>query len=111
MDNTEFIEIAEDTLQKIFEAIEEADQEYLLEMDFMDGMLDIELPDGRKYIINRHNSSQQIWVSSPISGASHFSYEEDEEIWKDSADNDINEFLTQELKQVAGLNIKKYLEV
>ena len=31
------------------------------------------MPDGRKYLFNRHTGMQQLWMASPISGGRHFS--------------------------------------
>ena len=31
------------------------------------------MPDGRKYLFNRHSGMQQLWMASPISGGRHFS--------------------------------------
>lgn len=42
------------------------------ELDLEDGVLRIEFEDGRVYLINRHMPLQQIWLSSPKSGAWHF---------------------------------------
>ncbi len=30
------------------------------------------MPDGRKYLFNRHTGMQQLWMASPISGGRHF---------------------------------------
>ena len=35
------------------------------------GILQIELPDGGAYVVNKHTPNRQIWVSSPKSGAWH----------------------------------------
>jgi len=106
MDESQFIELADNVLQKISDKIEEYDEDYTLEVDLLDGILNIELPDGGEYVINRHDSTQEIWLSSPSSGASHFAYEEDEEVWMDSNDNELLEMLQNELEVY--INIELY---
>jgi frataxin len=103
MNNTEFKELALSTLQDLSDAIEEADKEYKLEVDLLDGILNIELPDGGQYVINKHDASMQIWLSSPISGAAHFSYNEGK--WASSDGRDFLEVVTKELETKAGVSI------
>jgi frataxin len=98
MDNTEFTQIAEACLQNIYDLIEAADTQYLLEVDLLDGILNIELPDGGQYIINKHNASKQIWLSSPVSGASHFSYMGGE--WRDSKGRELMEMMREEMRKI-----------
>ena len=74
MNSTQFKQMADETLQNLSDALENADTDYQLDVDLLDGILNIELPDGGQYVINRHDASMQIWLSSPISGAGHFSY-------------------------------------
>lgn len=95
MELSEFITLAEKTLQQLSDTLEEADPEGALDIDFNNGILTIELPDGGQYVINRHNASGQIWLSSPKSGASHFSYQERE--WVDSKGNRLKALLQKEL--------------
>lgn len=40
--------------------------------DIEDGVLRIEFQDGRVYLFNRHEPLRQLWLSSPVSGAWHF---------------------------------------
>jgi frataxin len=105
MDNTEFTQFSEATLQNIYDALEAADTDYQLEIDLLDGILNIELPDGGQYIINKHNASKQIWLSSPISGASHFSYVADNKSWVDSKGNNLREMLSHEMKKSVGIDV------
>jgi frataxin len=43
-------------------------------IDIEDGVLRVEMADGRVYLFNRHTPLQQLWLSSPQSGAWHFTY-------------------------------------
>ncbi|MBI2708017.1 MAG: iron donor protein CyaY [Proteobacteria bacterium] len=46
------------------------------DVDMLDDTLTIILPGGEQYVINKHGVTQQIWVSSPFTGAHHFAYQE-----------------------------------
>lgn len=96
MNSSEFKQIADETLNDLSQFLEKADTDYNLEIDLLDGILNIELPDGSKYVINKHNVSMQIWLSSPVSGASHFSYDNGK--WISSDGRDFMTFIKNELK-------------
>ena len=106
MPDTDFTEIAEKTLELIHEGLEEADSEYTLDMDVSDGILSVELPSGDSYVINVHHASEQIWVSSPVSGGCHFSYCEEDSEWSDSDGMELFAFLTQEFYELAELEVR-----
>ena len=42
------------------------------DVDLLDGILTVTLPQGQQYVINKHGVTRQIWVSSPFTGAHHF---------------------------------------
>jgi len=106
MSNADFLELAEEVLQNIANAIEEADSAFELDVDATGDSLSIEFSDGSKYLINIHASSEEIWVSSPVSGASHFSYDEEDGTWKDSNETDLCEMVTEELEELSGISIR-----
>ena len=106
MSNADFLEVAEETLKNIANAIEEADSLFDLEVDATGDSLSIEFADGSKYLINIHASTEEIWVSSPLTGGGHFAYDEDEGTWKDSSDNDLLELITEELEDLGGVSIR-----
>ncbi len=101
MDNTKFTKLAEDYLQNLCERIENSDNEGDLDVDYLDGILNIELPDGGQYVINKHEASGKIWLSSPVSGANYFSYRD--ELWLDDEDNELDNILKGELQQFVSL--------
>jgi frataxin len=106
MSNAEFLELAEEVLKNVANAIEEADSGFELDVDAMGDSLSIEFADGGKYLINIHASSEEIWVSSPVSGAGHFAYDEDDGTWKDSNETDLCELITEELEELSGISIR-----
>ncbi len=47
------------------------------DVDLTENALIITLPTNKQYIINKHSVTQQIWVSSPFTGAHHFTHQKD----------------------------------
>ena len=47
-----------------------------VDVDCDGSVLSVELDDGRVFILNRHRPLKQLWLSSPLSGASHYSHDE-----------------------------------
>jgi len=70
MDDAGFEAAAEDLLRRLADALEDADGD--LDVELREGVLTVELPDGRQILANRHAPTRQIWLSSPLSGARHF---------------------------------------
>lgn len=102
MESTEFIKLAEKTLENIFNTIEAADADYHLDCDLLDGVLQIELEDGGIYVINKHEAAKEIWMSSPVSSASHFKYKDGK--WLTSNGNNLHRMLKNELLQKANVS-------
>ena len=75
-----------------------------LEVDYDGKMLSIELNPNQTYLINFHEPTNQLWVSSPISGAHHFSFNDNQ--WLSTRDGTgLNALLTAELKYQLGYNL------
>lgn len=81
MNKQEFHLLADAELNRLFTAIEEQDEDMVLEADILDEILTIILPDQQQYVINKQSYAQQIWLSSPVSGAYHFDYDEASGVW------------------------------
>lgn len=77
MDERSFETAATSLLARFFETFENELQGDV-DVDLQDGILTIELTDGRQFIVNKHAPSREIWLSSPVSGAHHFA-------WRDGA--------------------------
>jgi frataxin len=71
MNQAEFERRAADILGSLFEQIEDQLGDWL-DVEMNGGILQIELPDGGAYVVNKHGPNREIWVSSPRSGAWHF---------------------------------------
>ena len=48
------------------------------------GVLEIELADGSKIIVNRHSAAKEVWVAAR-SGGFHFRW--DGQVWRDTRDS------------------------
>jgi len=71
MNQAEFERRATEILDSLFEQIEDQLGDWL-DVEMSGGILQIELPDGGAYVVNKHAPNREIWVSSPKSGAWHF---------------------------------------
>ena len=69
-DQSRFETLADAFLAALAERVEDAVDS--VEVDLINGILTIETEDRRSFVINKHGPNQQIWLSSPISGAHHF---------------------------------------
>ena len=68
-----------------------------VDSDLINGILTITLHNGQQYIINKHTPSQQIWLSSPFSGAHHFYYNQDISSWINTRNKcDLDKFVNSE---------------
>lgn len=79
MDAGEFNQMVDDILSGIEDALESCDAD--LDWDIVGGVLTIECENGSQVIINRQAPTQQIWVAARAGGF-HFSYNTDEDCWK-----------------------------
>ncbi len=53
----------------------------IVDVDYEQDVLMLELVDGSQYVINRQTPSKQIWLSSPFSGAWHYGQDE-QGVWR-----------------------------
>ncbi len=103
-DQPQFELLAERTLEALAEAIEDADADADVELE--DGVLTVEMADGRIFLLNRHAPLRQLWLSSPVSGASHYAHDAAAGGWRSTRDgSDLLERLRDEFRQVAGVNL------
>lgn len=97
MTETEFIELAESTLQRIQSAVEAAADE--VDVDRQGNVLTIEFDDGFQIVINKQTPTQQLWLAS-LKGGHH--YERSGDQWVDTCSRrtilqDLSALLTQKL--------------
>jgi len=97
----DFYQLCESSLIKLSEAIEAADKNSQLDVEYSDGILEIVIARSKKtYIINRNSGNQKIWYSSPFSGADYFSFDEKTLDWRDVKGDELEQKLFSELSQV-----------
>ncbi len=65
--------LADETLQKMVEALADSDDEGL-DADLESGVLTIEFADGTKFVINSHRAARQIWMAAGTT-AWHFDWD------------------------------------
>lgn len=99
IDESAFHRLADSALAELSEALEVADENGTLELECASGVMAINLPSGRQYIVNKHTASKQIWLSSPRSGGLHFTYNEG---WKLTDGRILRDVLLAELEAETG---------
>lgn len=73
MSEGEFTVLADDTLNKMVEALCDLEDE-TLDADLESGVLTIAFEDGSKYVVNSHRAATQIWMAAGAT-AWHFNWE------------------------------------
>lgn len=106
MDESIFHEKAEIVLQSLVDSVEIADEDGEIDIDYIDGVVNIMLPDGQEYVINTHEPTQQIWVSSPFSGSTKFSYDEDEDEWLPEEGRNFRDFISIEFAKFCNIDVE-----
>ena len=77
--STEFHQRADQKLEALQDHIESLLED--ADVDLLDETLTVILTSGQQYVINKHAPTQQIWVASPVSGAHHFRYDAQLDVW------------------------------
>jgi CyaY protein len=99
MKENDFLELSEKELIGLADEIENNDEKSLFDVEYSDGILNIEIFSSEQiYVINKHSASQKIWFSSPVSGADYFAYDFTSKKWLDGKGNELREILLNELK-------------
>jgi frataxin len=99
MEDAIYHSLLDNLLENIVESIEIQDEENVIDAEYQDGMLNIELADGGEFVINKHGPTQQLWMSSPYSGAHHYAYDDMEGTWLNTKDG--NDFLETFIEDIA----------
>ncbi len=102
MDESSFFAAAEALQQRWFDALDTAEPA-ALDIDFEDGVLTVEAEGTGTFILSRHAPTRQLWLSSPLSGASHYEYDEAREAWVSTrGGSDLEILLEAEFAKAAG---------
>jgi len=78
MNESQFNQLAEDTMIAIEEAVEASGAD--IDYDNVADILTLEFSNGSRIIINKQTPLSQIWVAAK-SGGFHFDYDETSELW------------------------------
>lgn len=73
LDENRFAALADQTLEQLGDTIDDVLGDEI-DVDLQAGILTLALSGGGQYIINKHAPNREIWMSSPVSGATHFGY-------------------------------------
>jgi CyaY protein len=79
MNESEFNQLAEDTMAAIEDAIDDSGSD--IDYDSAGGILTLEFSNGSQIIINKQTPLSQIWVAAR-SGGFHFDYDSVDQCWK-----------------------------
>ena len=101
MNEAEFERRAAEVLDSLFEQIEDQLGDWL-DIEMTGGILQIELPDGGAYVINKHGPNREIWLSSPKSGAWHFAAGDDGAWQSTRGTEELTVLLAGELSAASG---------
>ncbi|HJQ58947.1 MAG TPA: iron donor protein CyaY [Vineibacter sp.] len=97
--------IATRLLERFAERLEQALAD-VAEVDYEGGILNLTLDAGGTYVINKHAPTQQIWLSSPHSGAWHFALDAASGAWRDTRQGrDLTQLLSDELQAATGIPV------
>lgn len=101
MNLADFERRAAEVLESLFDQVEEQLGDWL-EVEVTGGILQIDLPDGGTYVVNKHAPNREIWLSSPKSGAWHFG-SADGEVWRSTrGSEELTALLAAELAAASG---------
>ncbi len=86
MNESEFREVAEQTIEDLQDAIDNCDAD--IDYDEIGGVLTLEFEDGSKIIFSKQGAMNQLWMAAK-SGGFHFDFIGEKEQWIcDSGDNE-----------------------
>jgi frataxin len=105
MNEAEFERRAAEALDSLFEQIEDQLGDWL-DVEMTGGILQIELPDGGAYVVNKHGPNREIWLSSPSSGAWHFAAQSDGAWRSTRGAEELTELLASELAAASGRAVR-----
>jgi CyaY protein len=84
MESSEFQRLADDCLARVARWLEGFDPD---ELDFStsDGVVTLDFPDGRRFVLNRQTAAQQMWLAAGAR-AWHYGWDAARSAWLDDRD-------------------------
>lgn len=105
LDDRRFQTLADDTLDQLLAAAEDACADRA-EVEFEGGILTLAPAGGGQYVLNKHAPTRQLWLSSPLSGAWHFAWDEGAAVWRSTRGAEtLVEILERDLGQSLGQKV------
>lgn len=102
LDDATFDSLAGETLEAWFDAIEAAGLDDL-EVELGEGILTVNVESGGTFVLNKHAPMRQLWLSSPYSGATHYSFDPAGQRWINTrGGQDLATLLADELGRAGG---------
>lgn len=101
-----FHALADGLLHTIVDVVDEAVGD-TVDVDLIGGVMTIDLAARGQYVINKHAPNREIWLSSPSSGAWHFTYDAESDSWVSTRDRSqsLTAVLASELTAAMGTPI------
>jgi len=96
MNESEFVDLAEETIEAIQETIEESSAD--IDYDEINGVLTLEFENGSQIIFSKQTPAKQLWMAAKAGGF-HFDYDEADQQWV--CDSDDKESLYSMLNRLA----------
>ena len=97
MSQENFSQKADELINFVYNRINQEQKYSHLEVDILDDILHIFIENGDEFVINKHNILKEIWLASPVSGASHFIYRDDQNQWVSTRNEEFFEKLFDDL--------------
>lgn len=106
MNESEFIDIADETIEALQEAIDESGAD--IDYDEIGGVLTLEFENGSKIIFSKQTPAKQLWMAAKAGGF-HFDYDEAGQQW--ICDNGDKETLPVMLNRCASEQADESVEI
>lgn len=106
LSESEFQTLATQTLEAILEEIEANDEQMQVDIELSDSGLEMELESGQQYVLSKHTPMRQLWLSSPVSGGTHYDYYDETQEWQSQSGVSLTFMLQEELRQLIGLRLE-----
>jgi frataxin len=103
MDEAKFEVLAQRVLEKLAGILEESGD---FDVELEGGVLTIDVDDVGTFLVNKHAPLQQLWYSSPLSGASHYDFDQSAAGWVSSrGEANFADMLTRDFAQGPGITL------
>lgn len=103
IDESTFETVSKALLERWSDVIEAGGAESV-DVELQPGVLTIEVEGTGIFVLNKHGPLRQMWLSSPVSGASHYEHDAATGAWRSTrGGDDLATTLEAELEDAAGM--------